>query len=105
MGDGPLYAFYTPFHLPQLEIPLTVARAVLFEDATVTPIGGPVCDTIAIAKQDLKAGEILDGLGGFTCYALIENYDLSRQENALPMGISEGCRLKRNQSSNLPKSL
>lgn len=98
MGDGPVYVFYTPFHLPQLEIPLTVARAVLFNDATVAPLGGPVCDALAVAKQDLKAGEILDGLGGFTCYALIDNYDISRQENALPMGVSEGCKLKRDIS-------
>ena len=98
MGGGPLYTFYTPFHLPQLEIPLTVARAVLFRDATVAPLGGPVCDVIAVAKRDLKAGEILDGLGGFTCYALIENYDLARREKALPMGVSEGCGLRRNVS-------
>ena len=98
MGEGPLYTFYTPFHLPQLEIPLTVARAVLFRDATVAPLGGPVCDVIAVAKRDLKAGEILDGLGGFTCYALIENYDVSRQVKALPMGVSEGCGLRRNVS-------
>ena len=95
MGDGPLYTFYTPFHLPHLEIPLTVSRAVLFGDATVAPLGAPVCDSIAIAKRDLKAGEILDGPGGFTCYALIENYHQSLQEEALPMGISEGCRLTR----------
>ena len=94
MGHGPLYTFYTPFHLPQLEIPLTVARAVLFRDATVAPLGAPVCDSVAVAKRDLKAGESLDGLGGFTCYALVENYDRSRQEKALPMGVSEGCRLK-----------
>jgi len=98
MGDGPLYTFYTPFHLPQLEIPLTVARAVLFKDATVAPLGAPICDSVTIAKRDLKAGEILDGLGGFTCYALIDNYDRSRQEKALPMGLSEGCRLKRDVS-------
>jgi predicted homoserine dehydrogenase-like protein len=96
MGDGPLYTFYTPFHLPHLEIPLTVARAVLFRDATVAPLGSPVCESVAVAKRDLKAGEILDGLGGFTCYTLIENHDLSRQGHALPIGISEGCRLKRN---------
>ena len=95
MGDGPLYVFYTPFHLPQLEIPLTVARAVLFKDATVAPLGGPICDAVAVAKRDLKAGGILDGLGGFTCYTLIENYDISLKENLLPMGLSEGCRLKR----------
>jgi predicted homoserine dehydrogenase-like protein len=95
MGDGPLYVYYTPFHLPQLEIPLTVARAVLFGDATVAPLGAPVCDAITMAKRDLKAGEILDGLGGFSAYALIENYDISRQENALPMGVSKGCKIKR----------
>lgn len=96
MGEGPLYAFYTPFHLPQLEIPLTAARAVLFKDATVAPLGPPVCDAIAIAKKDLRAGDILDGIGGFACYTLIENYDVARSLDALPMGVSEGARLKRN---------
>ena len=95
MGDGPLYTFYTPFHLPQLEIPLTVARAVLFRDATVAPIGAPVCDALAFAKRDLKAGEILDGIGGFTCYTLIDNYKQSVVKKGLPMGVSEGCKLKR----------
>ena len=98
MGDGPLYTFYTPFHLPQLEIPLTVARAVLFRDATVAPLGAPACDAITIAKRDLKAGEVLDGLGGFTCYALIENYDRGWEDEALPFGISEGCTLRRDVS-------
>jgi predicted homoserine dehydrogenase-like protein len=94
MGDGPLYVFHTPFHLPQLEIPNTVARAVLFRDATVMPSGAPVCDAVTIAKRDVKAGEVLDGLGGFTCYALLENYATSREIDALPMGVSDGCRLK-----------
>ena len=102
MGEGPLYTFYTPFHLPQLEIPLTVARAVLFDDATVAPLGTPVCDSVATAKRDLKAGEILDGLGGFTCYGLIENYGRSRQENCLPIGLSEGCRLVRGVARDQP---
>ena len=94
MGEGPLYAFYTPFHLPQLEIPLTVARAALLNDSTVAPMGPPVCDAIAIAKRDLRAGETLDGLGGFSCYTLIENYPTARRADALPMGVSEGCVLK-----------
>jgi predicted homoserine dehydrogenase-like protein len=95
MGDGPLYVFYTPYHLCHLEAPLTVARAVLFQDAALTPIAGPVCDVITVAKRDLKAGEALDGIGGFTCYGMIENSDVCRAENLLPMGLSEGCRLKR----------
>lgn len=96
MGDGPLYVFYTPFHLPHLEIPLTAARAALLNDATVTPIGAPSCDSIAVAKRDLKAGELLDGIGGFTAYALLENYETSRAQRLLPMGLAEGCKLLRN---------
>lgn len=96
MGDGPFYVFYVPYHLPHLEVPLTAARAVLFQDAAVAPIGGPVVDVITLAKRDLRAGETLDGIGGFTCYGAAEKSDVSIAENLLPMGLSEGCRLTRN---------
>jgi predicted homoserine dehydrogenase-like protein len=99
MGDGPFYMFYTPYHLPHLQLPLTVARAVLFGDATLAPLGAPVCDTGTFAKRDLKAGEVLDGMGGFTCYGLIDTIEASRRDNLLPMSFSQGCRLKRD----LPK--
>jgi predicted homoserine dehydrogenase-like protein len=95
MGDGPFYVFYTPFHLPQVQVISTIARAVLFHDPTTSPIGKPVCDVLTIAKRDLKAGETLDGIGGFTCYGAIENSDAAQKLNALPMGLSENCRLKR----------
>jgi len=94
LGDGPLYVFYTPYHLASWEVPLTAARAVLFQDAAVTPIAGPVCDVITLAKRDLKAGEVLDGIGGFTTYGTIENADVCQKENLLVVGLSEGCRLK-----------
>jgi len=70
LGDGPLNVFYTPCHLPTMEVPLTAARGVLFRDAAVAPLGSPVCDVITVAKRDLKAGEVLDGAGGFTCYGM-----------------------------------
>ena len=98
MGEGPLYVFYTPFHLPSVQLPLTVARAVLFHDPTVTPLGAPSCDVISLAKRDLKAGETLDGVGGYTCYGLIDNYEIVQVENLLPISLSEGCRLKRDVS-------
>ncbi len=95
MGEGPLYVFYVPYHLPHLETPLTVARAVLFNDAATQPIGGPVVDVITTAKCDLKAGTRLDGIGGFHVYGDTENYALASQERFLPMSLSEGCVLKR----------
>ncbi len=95
MGEGPLYVFYTPFHLPQLEIPNTIARAALLADATVAPMGKPTCDSIAVAKKDLFPGEVLDGMGGYCAYALIENYQLSVSDDLLPIGVSEGCVVRR----------
>jgi predicted homoserine dehydrogenase-like protein len=95
MGDGPLYPFYIPYHLPHLEVPLTAARAALFGDAAAAPLAGPVCDVVTAAKRDLKAGEQLDGIGGFAYYGVIDNADTCRAENLLPVGLAEGCRLKR----------
>jgi predicted homoserine dehydrogenase-like protein len=95
MGDGPLYVFYTPYHLCNFEVPITVARAALFRDAAVAPLGGPVCEVMTCAKRDLRAGEPLDGIGGFTCYGVLENRDIFHAGGFLPMGVSEGCRLRR----------
>jgi predicted homoserine dehydrogenase-like protein len=95
LGDGPLYVFYTPFHLPHLEVALTAARAALFGDAAVAPAGGPVCEAVAVAKRDLASGDALDGAGGFAAYALTENADASRAGELLPIGLSEGRRLAR----------
>jgi predicted homoserine dehydrogenase-like protein len=104
MGDGPVYAFYTPYHLPHMQVVSTVARAVLFDDPTVTPRGEPVCDVLTVAKRDLKAGEVLDGIGGFTCYGVIDNASVVRRENLLPMGLSEGCTVTRDVSKDAPIS-
>ncbi|NNF98061.1 MAG: NAD(P)-dependent oxidoreductase [Desulfobacteraceae bacterium] len=95
MGDGPLYPFYIPYHLPHLEVPLTAARAVLFNDAAGAPLAGLVCDVITTAKTDLKKDSTLDGIGGFSYYGVIDNSDICRAENLLPVGLAEGCRLKR----------
>jgi predicted homoserine dehydrogenase-like protein len=95
MGDGPLHMFYTPYHLPPWQIPDSVARAVLFNDATIAPRGAPVCDTVTCAKRDLKAGETLDGMGGFTGYGLVERYEICSREGYLPIAVSLDCRLKR----------
>ena len=95
MGSGPFYVFYTPYHLPHIQIATSVARAVLFHDATVTPKNKPMCEVITIAKRDLKQGEVLDGIGGFTCYGVIDNADVCRIENLLPMGVSQDCVSKK----------
>jgi predicted homoserine dehydrogenase-like protein len=96
MGLGPLYCFYWPYHLCHFEVPFTVARAVIFGDAAITPHGMPRVDVVAGAKRDLEAGEILDGLGHYMTYGICENAQAVHAERLLPIGLAEGCRLRRN---------
>lgn len=71
MGPGPLWTLYRPYHLCNLETPLTVAKAVIDKEPTIIPIDGPVSECITVAKRDLKAGEYIDGIGGYTTYGSI----------------------------------
>lgn len=98
LGDGPLYSFYVPYHLTVLEVPLSIARVALFGDAIIAPAGGPKVDVVATAKIDLKQGEVIDGLGAYMTYGLCENANITQAEGLLPMGLAEGCLLKRNVS-------
>jgi predicted homoserine dehydrogenase-like protein len=102
MGEGPLYMFYRPFHLTHLEAPLSVARAVLFSDASIAPLGPPTCEVATMAKHDMEAGEELDGIGGFDCYGLIDNIENTRQHEALPIGLAAGARLTRPVAQDQP---
>jgi predicted homoserine dehydrogenase-like protein len=95
LGEGPLYSFYTPYHLCHFEVPLSVARAVLFQDYVLSPLGAPIVDVVTTAKIDLKAGETLDGIGYYMTYGQCENSHVVQEQNLLPMGLAEGCRLKR----------
>jgi predicted homoserine dehydrogenase-like protein len=94
LGTGPLYSFYTPYHLCHFEVPLTVARAVLFADATIVPGDEVKVEVVTTAKTDLAAGQEIDRLGGYDTYGVAETYAATKAENLLPMGVAEGCVLK-----------
>ena len=95
LGEGPLYCFYTPYHLCHFEVPVTVARAALLQDAAITPIGAPCLDVLAMAKRDLKAGEVIDALGGYTVYGEAETAEITARDGLLPIGVAVGCKLRR----------
>jgi predicted homoserine dehydrogenase-like protein len=95
LGTGPLYSFYVPYHLTIFEVPLSVARVVLFGDTPIAPLNGPVVEVITAAKVSIDTGTTLDGLGEYLTYGMCENADVARRENLLPMGLAEGCVLKR----------
>jgi predicted homoserine dehydrogenase-like protein len=94
LGNGPLYSFYTPYHLCHFEVPNTIARAALFGDAAIAPAGPPLVEAITLAKRRLPGGQVLDGIGGYDTYAQAERAGVTRSERLLPIGVAEGCRLK-----------
>jgi predicted homoserine dehydrogenase-like protein len=98
MGPGPLYSFFIPYHLVHFEVPNAIARVVLFRDHIAPPLAGPVVEVCAVAKRDLKAGEILDDYGMYMTFGEAVNADEMSRGRYLPEGLVLGCRLRRNIS-------
>ncbi|MEM2122957.1 MAG: NAD(P)-dependent oxidoreductase [Candidatus Bathyarchaeia archaeon] len=94
VGEGPPYVFYRPYHLPGTETILTAIWAVHYHRPVISA-KGHFSDAIAIAKRDLKVGETLDGIGGYTCYGSIEKRRIVREESLLPIGLSKEAKVRR----------
>ncbi|BDD01668.1 NAD(P)H-dependent oxidoreductase [Persicobacter psychrovividus] len=95
LGKGPLYSFYNPYHLCIFDVPTSISRVVDFADQIIVPKNGIYVEVVAMSKTDLKAGDRIDGIGGFKTYGVCENTAIARRENLLPMGLAEGAILKR----------
>jgi len=95
MGEGPLYPFWIPYHLVHFEAPNSIARVVLFHDSLALPLGAPFVEVCAVAKRDLKAGEILDEYGMYMTYGEAVNSEEMCSQRYLPEGLVMGCVLKR----------
>lgn len=96
MGEGPNYVLYRPYHLTSLETPISIARAFLYNEATIAPWKGLQAETVAVAKTDLEEGQFLDSIGGFTVYGSILSAQEAKSKDALPMGlVDRNVQLKR----------
>jgi predicted homoserine dehydrogenase-like protein len=95
MGKGPLYPFWIPYHLPHFELPNAIARVALLGDNVAPPLAGPVVEVCAVAKRDLRAGEVLDEYGMYMTYGEAVNAEEMSSGRYLPEGLVEGCRLVR----------
>ena len=73
LGEGPLYPFWIPYHLPHFETPNAIARVALLDDNVAPPLAGPVVEVCAVAKRDLKADEVLDEYGMYMTYGEAAN--------------------------------
>ena len=91
---GRFTALYKPFHLVGMELGVTVASVGLLRGPTGQP-NGFRADVVAIAKQDLAAGERLDGEGGYTVYGKLMPAAASRAMDALPLALARRVTLNR----------
>nr|WP_296154377.1 NAD(P)-dependent oxidoreductase [uncultured Peptoniphilus sp.] len=90
MGDGPRYIFYRPYHLTNIETPLTLAKAVLYGEATIAPEQGYIAHTAAVAKKDLLPGDEISGIGSDTSYGSLMDAREVYRENYVPIGLITG---------------
>lgn len=84
------HILYRPFHLASLETPITIAKAVLNKQTAIVPYANQVSDTVAVAKKDIKAGEVLDGIGGYCVRGVIEDHQLAMEKRHVPIGLIHG---------------
>ena len=93
-ASGRYAATYKPYHLIGLELGISVASAACRGEPTgqARTFSG---DAVAIAKRALKAGETLDGEGGFTVHGKLIPATRSLAERALPIGLAHGVKLLR----------
>ncbi len=102
MGPGPYYLFYRPYHLCHVEAMECVADAVLDGKSLLEPTAGYRTNVFAYAKKDLRAGETLDGQGGYACYGLIENCPPEGMAAGLPICLAEEVTLRRDIGQDQP---
>jgi predicted homoserine dehydrogenase-like protein len=93
-GHNGFWCLYRPYHLANLETPISIANAVLNGLSTLVCLQPPTAETITVAKKDLKKGDKIDALGGFTVYGMIEKASVAKEENLLPLGLAVGATLK-----------
>ncbi|KAB2329295.1 NAD(P)H-dependent oxidoreductase [Bacillus mesophilum] len=89
-NHGSHYTLYRPYHLASLETPVTIAKAVLNHDTSIHPLGAPISETVTVAKRDIKAGETLDGIGGYSVRGVLETHEDMKTNGHIPIGLISG---------------
>ena len=97
-ASGRYAAMYKPYHLIGLELSISVLNAALRGEPTGSCRAWR-SDAVAVAKRTLKAGEMLDGEGGYTVYAKLIPAAKSLERGALPIGLAHHVTLTRDVSA------
>jgi len=89
MGSGPYYTLYRPYHLCNIETPISIAEAVIYGESTIVS-KQMVSEVATIAKRDLKAGETVGEIGSPDILGRTYIYQEAHGQKAIPLGIAPG---------------
>ena len=92
MGDGPYYTLYRPYHLCDVETPVSVAEAVIYGESTIVS-KRMVSEVATIAKRDLKPGEIVGEIGSPDIFGRTYTYEEAQPQKAIPLGLAPGGKV------------
>ena len=87
MGNGPYYTLYRPYHLCNVETPISIAEAMIYGETTLVS-RQMVSEVVAIAKRDLEPGHVVDDLGGYDFFNRIYKAEAAEAAEGIPMGLA-----------------
>ena len=89
VGPGPCYTIFRPYHLTSLEVPLSAIRSVMSRRPDMQPVDRPVAECTALAKRDLRAGDVLGRIGENDYRGFATTWSEARDSRSVPLGLAE----------------
>lgn len=92
MGEGPYYTLYRPYHLCNVETPVSVAEAVIYGESTIVS-KRMVSEVATVAKRDLEAGEVVGEIGSSDILGRTYTYEEAQAKKTIPLGLAPGGKV------------
>jgi predicted homoserine dehydrogenase-like protein len=100
--SGRYAAMWRPYHLIGLEIGVSVASVALRGEPTGAPYAGHQAEVVCATRRAMRAGDIIDGEGGYAAYGACVPAQVARERKLVPMGLAHGLRLTRDVPADHP---
>ncbi|GAC1408564.1 MAG: Gfo/Idh/MocA family oxidoreductase [Candidatus Velthaea sp.] len=86
-------ALWRPYHMIGLEVGISIASIAVRGESTGSPVYGPQAEVVCATRTAMRAGEVIDGEGGYAAYGTIATADEARRNRLVPMGLAHGLKL------------
>ncbi len=100
--SGTYGALWRPYHFIGLEIGQSIASIFFHGEATGAPTYGPLAEVVCATHTAMKAGQMIDGEGGYAVYGTVVPGERARRGRLVPMGLAYGLKLERDIPADHP---